>query len=131
MHDAAMEICTGLNIYPFAVCNGVIGLNLPSIAYIIDERPELTSEIMCGILLQGSNCVIDDFSIVDWEIEVDQNGEAITGPKSTTPVKSEDDLTFIHITDFHYDPAYEVGMNADCGEPACCRVAQVKINLFY
>lgn len=128
MHDAALEICTALNLYSFNVCDGVIGLNVPHLTFIIDERPELTSEIMCGILLQGSNCVIEDFTQIDWEIEVDQNGEAITGPKSSTPVRSDDDLTFIHITDFHYDPAYEVGMNAVCGEPACCRTKQV--NLF-
>lgn len=125
MFDVAVELCLLLQIYPANVCEGVIGLNVPHLLYIIDEREDLSSEVMCGILLQGSNCIIEDFSQIDWEIEVDQGGDAITGPKSSTPARSADDLTFIHLTDFHYDPAYEVGMNAVCGEPACCRTLQV------
>ena len=30
-------------------------------------------------------------------------------------------LRLLHLTDLHFDPAYTEGVNAECGEPLCCR----------
>lgn len=46
--------------------------------HIIDNRPNLTSEIMCGLVLQGSNCVITDFDSLEFSVNVDENGPEIT-----------------------------------------------------
>ena len=30
-------------------------------------------------------------------------------------------LKVLHLSDFHWDPEYLPGSNADCGDPLCCR----------
>eukprot|EP01113_Clastostelium_recurvatum_P017164 TRINITY_DN2008_c0_g1_i10.p1 TRINITY_DN2008_c0_g1~~TRINITY_DN2008_c0_g1_i10.p1 ORF type:complete len:465 (+),score=115.77 TRINITY_DN2008_c0_g1_i10:66-1397(+) len=46
-----------------------------------------------------------------------------TPPSPTTPKK-----VILHISDVHMDPLYVAGMNANCGEPLCCRASNGKGN---
>lgn len=41
-----------------------------------------------------------------------------------TAKRTSNDLVILQLTDFHYDPNYEEGAFAQCGEPVCCRADQ-------
>jgi len=45
--------------------------------HIIDNRPSLTAETMCGLILQGSQCVLNE-PATDWTINVAAGGTPIT-----------------------------------------------------
>lgn len=56
----------------------------------------------------------------DWRVmfpEGKKTGNHITEP----PPENVPRLKVLQISDTHFDPYYEVGTNADCGEPLCCR----------
>lgn len=113
-----------INIY-VCVCVCVYCVYVkPVFIYIIDNMPQLTSRTMCGMILQGSNCISND-PTMDWSINVAGGGPPITQSKSVIPNRSPDDLVIIHISDNHGDPNYREYHNTDCGEPTCCRLNQV------
>lgn len=127
MFDLTMDICVSLHIQPQDVCEGLLKRNLPILLYIFDNQAKLTEYTICGVILQGSNCAIDDESF-NWKIEIDTNGKEITGSKSEIPSGGPTDLTIVQITDVHFDPLYQTGALAECEEPLCCRRTDVKIS---
>lgn len=89
----------------------------------MDSRREITADIVCGVVLQDRYCVFDS-DMMEFTIDVDQSVTGEIEPKDNTPSRDPDDLVILQLTDIHYDPNYREGANADCGEPACCRVLQ-------
>lgn len=122
--NSAIQICRQATPFPQHVCSGVINLNIDIMLYIIDHRRELKADTVCAIIFQG-DCKVKD-NRFEWSIDIDYTNQTpITGSKSVIPPSaSANDLTIVHISDTHYDPHYREGMNAECGEPACCRLKQ-------
>lgn len=60
----------------------------------------------------------------DIRVKIDGNGPPIQGHKSEIPSSAEE-LTILHITDTHHDPKYQIGSDANCNYPTCCRVENV------
>lgn len=89
--------------------------------YIIDARPTLSANDMCGLILQGE-CNENPSTVFQFNVDVNA-GPAITAPKSVTVPRNANELRIIHITDIHYDPNYMVGGIAGCPNPICCRRA--------
>lgn len=92
------------------------------ILFVVDSRPQLTAKIICGMILQASNCAVADPNS-DYEIEVDYPDSGIVAPPKPQAGNSTEKQTYrvLHLTDFHYDPKYKAGSNAQCEEPTCCR----------
>lgn len=121
----AMEICVTLNLQSQRACQGLIDRNVEEFVYIINQRPNLTVEQACGLIFQNLNCVTEsDMAGFDFSVNVDGNKPALTGSKDTSVPPSGNDLTIAHITDPHYDPAYQAGSYAACEETNCCRYDQ-------
>ncbi|XP_053699315.1 sphingomyelin phosphodiesterase-like [Sabethes cyaneus] len=117
----AYELCTSLQIQESDVCFGVIDINIDIFLHIFDERPNLGADSVCGVIFQSSSCVINDPEFLDWSVNVDSGGEPVSQSKHFPNSRGENDIKIVHLTDSHYDPKYEVGYNANCNKPTCCR----------
>lgn len=121
--ESVLELCVMLSISTPRVCQGAIDTNVREIAYIVLERPNLTTEQLCGIIFQ-STCPTDDIADFEWTVNVDANKPALSGSKDTSIAPSASDIIVAHITDPHYDPSYMVNSWAACNEYNCCRYDQ-------
>ncbi|XP_062542349.1 sphingomyelin phosphodiesterase-like [Armigeres subalbatus] len=119
----AASTCDTLGILLPENCVKVIDKNIDIFLYIIDNRPSLTAQTICGVIFQSGACVLEDREFLDWTIDVAAGGTPITSSKAGAN-RGANDLKIIHLTDLHYDPHYRTGYNAVCGEPCCCRVGQ-------
>ncbi|KAL9695184.1 hypothetical protein quinque_014469 [Culex quinquefasciatus] len=119
----AASTCDSLAILLPENCVKVIDKNIDIFLYIIDNRPSLTAQTICGVIFQSGACVLQDPEFLNWSINVAPGGTPITSSK-TGPNRGPNDIKIIHLTDLHYDPHYRTGYNAVCGEPCCCREEQ-------
>lgn len=83
MTEMVLELCVTLQLQSERVCRGLIELNIGTFMYIINARPNLQPDQMCGIIFQNLNCAIEDASIFEYSINVDQNKPALQGSKDT------------------------------------------------
>lgn len=102
------------------VCRGAVDLNVEAMVFIIDSRPTLTAQNICGFILQPECGVLDP--VFDFSVGVSAHAP-ITAPKSNPTPRSPDDLKIIHVTDLHYDEHYLEGGLGNCADPVCCRRA--------
>ncbi|XP_077294992.1 sphingomyelin phosphodiesterase 1-like [Arctopsyche grandis] len=121
--DVMSDFCTLLQIQPGHVCRGLVELNAPIFIYILGHQPLFTPEAFCGVVFQTNDknsCPFFD-PRYDWSVDIPSKGKInnkIPSGKADTTFK------LAHITDIHYDPAYEANGLAECDEPTCCRVGQ-------
>ncbi|XP_049773535.1 sphingomyelin phosphodiesterase-like isoform X2 [Schistocerca cancellata] len=116
-----VDACVTLNIETEEVCSGVIGSNVDTVVYIIDNTPTLTGHQICSVLLQDLDCAETE-PPYEWTVDIDLGEKPQYVPPSD-PAEGEV-LTVLHITDAHYDPMYSPGGMAACDEPTCCRSDQ-------
>ncbi|XP_076651995.1 sphingomyelin phosphodiesterase 1 [Halictus rubicundus] len=117
------KLCVLLNVQKERVCKGVIELNIPTVLYIVDTKPNLTADTICGVIFESKSCPLANPEF-EWSIVID-NSSAIEIAEN----EAEEPLKILQLTDFHYDPAYEPRGNAQCGEPLCCRKGQNNTNV--
>ncbi|XP_071578444.1 sphingomyelin phosphodiesterase 1 [Temnothorax nylanderi] len=117
-----IRLCILLDLADEPVCVGVVTINLPTIVYIIDSKPNLTSSTICGVVLESKSCPLNN-SEFNWTVSIDNSP-----PISIDPEESNETLNIVQITDLHYDPNYEPYGNSQCMEPTCCRKGQNKTN---
>ncbi|XP_071056721.1 sphingomyelin phosphodiesterase-like isoform X3 [Onthophagus taurus] len=112
--DLAITLCIDLNIEPEPVCRGAVNLNAGIIMYIIENRPELRANRICGIVAQSFGC---GGSVGEWSIDIAPGSQDFVKGVVTdsTPLK------VLQVTDFHYDPMYTPGSLAACAAPLCCQ----------
>lgn len=91
------------------------------ILYIVDNKPELDNEDICGLVLQEAKCeeLVIEFE-TDIEIRELQFKEEV--PPQNNLTDSSEDLHIVHLTDIHVDFQYMHKGKADCPEPSCCRI---------
>ncbi|XP_049773538.1 sphingomyelin phosphodiesterase-like isoform X5 [Schistocerca cancellata] len=116
-----VDACVTLNIETEEVCSGVIGSNVDTVVYIVDNKPTLTAKQICSVLLQDLDCAETDPSY-EWTVDIDLGEKPQYVPPSD-PVEGEV-FTVLHISDTHHDPMYLPGGTAVCDEPVCCRSDQ-------
>lgn len=119
----AKEFCNALGIFPSRVCDGVIEINADIIVHIMDNRLDFDESHFCAFVFQSMNCDAD-MSGFEWSINVNPNQPPLTGDKDTSVPRGPNDIKIVQISDPHYDPNYEAGTSAVCGEPVCCRSDQ-------
>lgn len=118
----ALEMCVDFEIQSEEVCHGVIELNAPSVFFIIDNRPNLTANTVCRMLLNDGDCVntFDDNNL-EFSVEIDSGTSSRTTRARGKARQKVEDLTVVHFSDIHVDLKYVVGAFTDCDEFACCR----------
>ncbi|XP_068081271.1 sphingomyelin phosphodiesterase [Anabrus simplex] len=113
-----------LHIYTEEVCSGIIDLNLKTILYIMDNQPNVTPEKLCAVVFQSIQCfqgaVYDD----DWSVNITLGLKPRIKSARTEPSTESEILTIIHLSDIHYDPAYDVNGTVACQQPVCCRYSR-------
>ncbi|KAF2893413.1 hypothetical protein ILUMI_12757, partial [Ignelater luminosus] len=110
-------MCVSMNIVPQPVCHGAITIHAESLIYMVDNKEDLTSQRMCSILLQELNC--KDRNRQDWTIDIPPPTSKSVAIKQKQSESKP--LKVLQLTDFHYDPGYEVGSDAKCDSPLCCQ----------
>ncbi|KAJ3657707.1 hypothetical protein Zmor_009492 [Zophobas morio] len=116
--EEAEYLCIHLGIESRRVCLGVIELNIDAFIYILDNYPDLTSNRICGSVLQTLGCPKGD--AYEWSINL-PSGNSPDRPK---PNDTTDSFKILQLSDIHYDPNYTPNGNAECGEPICCQEDQ-------
>ncbi|XP_055686656.1 sphingomyelin phosphodiesterase-like [Lutzomyia longipalpis] len=119
----AKEFCAALQIFPPRVCDGAVELNADIVVHIIDNRPQIDESHLCAFVFQNLNCPAD-MSGFEWSINIDPNKPPLTGDKDQSVPNSPNDIKIVQVSDPHYDPNYQEGTSAVCGEPVCCRSDQ-------
>ena len=113
-----LELCDRFNIQTPEVCSGLVDLNWPIVHYIImNSDADVLS--LCSTL-PISFCAVYENNY-NWTIAADNSKGPLTSPKAEKPLKTDKDLTIVHLTDIHFDPEYQPGSLAECDEPMCCR----------
>jgi hypothetical protein len=120
LQQDSVGLCMQLTTYGIVVCEGVVRLNAEIIFHILEQRPTLTANQMCSVVLQ-SECGDPD-PIFQFSVNVSP-GPAITQSKSRSIPRSPNELKILHFSDPHYDPHYTINSFANCPEPVCCRRA--------
>jgi hypothetical protein len=118
--EMAIDVCSVFEFESEAICDGVINLYAPTVIYIIDNRPDLSADTVCKVLLNDGDCGnphnddILEFTVTIDEEETPQAFHAVDDDE-------EQQLSIIHLTDIHLDLKYKEGTQADCDNFACCR----------
>jgi sphingomyelin phosphodiesterase len=122
LKNLALELCVDFEIQSEEVCHGFIELNSPSIAFIIDNRADLTSDSICKLLLNDGDCInpFNDDKL-DFSVDIQPRENFNKTLKVSMKTSSDNEIIIVHLTDVHVDFKYLKGASADCGEPACCR----------
>lgn len=122
LKNLALELCVDFEIQSEEVCHGIIELNAPSIFYIVDNRPNLSADTVCKLLLNDGDCM-NPYTDDNLDFVVDIDNQLSSDIKKTSGQQKEvsEDLTIVHISDIHVDFKYTKGAFADCDELACCR----------
>ncbi|KAK2580874.1 hypothetical protein KPH14_005946 [Odynerus spinipes] len=117
------KLCVLLNFQTERVCTNVVKLNAPIVFHIINSKPNLTANTICGVVLESKSCPLNDKEY-EWTIPIDD----IPIKEIAMKKESNETLKIVQLTDIHYDPKYEAYGNPDCGEPTCCRKGQNSTN---
>lgn len=119
--NEATYLCVQFKLSTSRVCEGYINLNTDIVLFIIDRRPNLTPDTICGLFLQDQFCKYTKTKDLDWTIDIKGAIQDVPLKKCTGDKKR----TCVHITDPHLDMNYRAGAESECNEPTCCRFDQV------
>lgn len=122
LRNLAIELCTDLEIQSEEVCTGIIDLNVPIITHIIDNRKELTSDVICSVIMSDKDCVSSsNENKLNFEVQISNSSNVLVeSKKAHQSLKKSVPLNIVHITDIHVDYKYVKKAFADCEEPLCC-----------
>ncbi|KAN0022112.1 hypothetical protein ACTFIU_004280 [Dictyostelium citrinum] len=110
----AIDLCTYLHIEKAEVCNGLIPL-FTNMTYNVLSYPTVTGEYVCGFVGFCPYVPRNSSNIINFPKPKPPHVAPVAPPTNSPTMK------ILHISDIHVDPVYQTGMNADCGEPLCCR----------
>jgi len=113
----ANNMCSTFRMVSPRMCKGLVESFASEIYYVV-RSVEQSPEEMCGFMF-GEACNNPYNPQHEWEVHL---------PPVIKPTIQEDDysqessmLRVLHLSDTHWDPFYQEGSNANCGEPLCCR----------
>jgi len=113
--DATM-MCSTFRMVSIRMCEGLVSNFGPEVYYVMkhtDQNPEQ----ICGFMF-GEACNNQPSQRHEWDILL----PPINKPQPDS-FQHSNEKTFkvLQLSDTHFDPFYEEGTNANCGEPLCCR----------
>ncbi|XP_071532616.1 sphingomyelin phosphodiesterase-like isoform X2 [Panulirus ornatus] len=111
--------CVNLHLANRNFCEHLLNEIEPQLLWIMTNR-ELTGKDMCGMIFVGLGCHTNNPDRV-WEVTLPD----VPKPPVTDPVLPQPGspvMKVLHLADTHFDPYYQPGSNAQCGEKYfCCR----------
>lgn len=115
------EICRFLKLEDDQVCEGHVNSAKDAIAYILRNSSDVTPNNICSVAFQVEYCNEDDHLADAFPVIVDTLAAPVASKRATPVSPNDGQLTVLHLSDFHYDPLYATGSNAECKEGICCR----------
>ena len=114
LYDLLGELC-GEKLKP--VCQGAIREMGPVVVTATIDK-YLSADFLCGVMGKCTyNTTADDLQA--WAKNV-----LASKPSQQLPAANQaGGVTFMHVTDVHFDLDYQPGAATDCGLPLCCRAA--------
>jgi hypothetical protein len=73
---AAIKLCKELEAQPDEVCEGIVPINMESLTFIVDSRPELDGNAICSLIFQDTCGGLP--KEMNFVIDIDPNFENIT-----------------------------------------------------
>ncbi|KAK9721171.1 hypothetical protein K7432_003643 [Basidiobolus ranarum] len=110
---SVIESCILFKVQSAHICREVVGQFGPW-ALTVAANTIFDGEILCG---QLKFCPA--FQRPSLELPLPPRNRAPSSPEIIDPEGER--LFVLHLSDWHYDPEYTEGFEADCGEPLCCR----------
>ncbi|EFA80626.1 saposin B domain-containing protein [Heterostelium album PN500] len=112
----AIDFCTLFHIEKKNVCEGIIPLFRNETFEIVANKT-YSPVYICGFV------GICPFNPANYSGTIVFPTPKPPHVPPVPPAKGGPTKTILHLSDFHIDQFYQEGMNADCGQPVCCRAA--------
>ncbi|CAG8479313.1 12428_t:CDS:10 [Funneliformis caledonium] len=112
-------ICKLFNLQPHRVCEELLPKFGPW-AMIVLAKSVFSAENLCS---KARLCPKPDFDKPE-VIDLPPPRQPVDSSTTTTTNESSADdekMWVVHLSDWHFDPEYSEGYEAQCGEPVCCR----------
>uniref|UniRef100_A0A0C9R6Z6 Sphingomyelin phosphodiesterase n=1 Tax=Fopius arisanus TaxID=64838 RepID=A0A0C9R6Z6_9HYME len=100
------------------VCNGLVEEFVPSLYYIL-KTTKMGAKETCSFIMSNECEYVPD-SEYEWNVRFPRIPKPAV-VDLTTPKTGVKRLKVLQLSDIHYDPYYQEGANANCGNPLCCR----------
>ncbi|XP_015127559.1 sphingomyelin phosphodiesterase isoform X2 [Diachasma alloeum] len=116
MKDSIYDGCKAR--LPVEVCQGIVEEFVPQVYYIL-KNTKMGADSTCSFVMSGECEYVPD-SLLEWQVTF----PPIPKPPVTVPSPPRvgaKRLKVLQLSDIHYDPYYQEGSNAKCGNPLCCR----------
>ncbi|KAF8382030.1 asm-3 [Pristionchus pacificus] len=111
------SICETLQIEDHFVCSGIASAFAEEAVWVIGEIL-IEPEELCGLLIDGCGNFVNPLT-QQWNLSIAPNKPSKAAAKPID--KTKPTLKVLHLSDLHIDRKYTVGLEAQCGEPQCCR----------
>ncbi|CAJ0928189.1 unnamed protein product, partial [Mesorhabditis belari] len=115
--DLVIAVCEAFDIEDNFICNHLLKDFEDVVVYVLSEILVEPNQI-CGLLLKDCGHFIDPFA-GNWSVPLPGVQPPYKPPADIPTGKPV--LNVLHLTDVHVDMYYQVGSEAKCGEPLCCR----------
>uniref|UniRef100_A0AC34QIM1 Sphingomyelin phosphodiesterase n=2 Tax=Panagrolaimus sp. JU765 TaxID=591449 RepID=A0AC34QIM1_9BILA len=115
--DFANYVCAALHIEDHFVCKGMTSNFKETFIYVLKTLIVEPKEI-CGLLVQDCDGGFNPYNAT-WFLPT----PGVKPPhKDPPPIpQGKPTLRVLHLSDLHVDNDYQIGAEAKCGEPLCCR----------
>ncbi|RUP52332.1 Metallo-dependent phosphatase-like protein [Jimgerdemannia flammicorona] len=117
-------LCKLFRINSPNVCEHIVPIFGPW-AFTVLSHTFFEVDHICGLV---GSCPKQNSNFDEWEVtlpakhtEPDPDGNQVETQQSDGE-DEEDAMYVMHLSDWHHDPEYREGYEADCDEPLCCRV---------
>ncbi|KAG4074682.1 hypothetical protein HA402_004553 [Bradysia odoriphaga] len=119
VEQVLFSLCDLLTELSDTVCRGYANIFTPSVTYILKERKGdlWSTDEICGTLYQQYQCGAFDYS---YKFNI-QAGDPVLQDSKKSAISTVENITIVHLTDFHYDSLYSEGSSSICTDEICCR----------
>ncbi|KZT56588.1 sphingomyelin phosphodiesterase, partial [Calocera cornea HHB12733] len=115
LKDAAKAACEASGLEDKDVCDGLVDQQMPTIATVLRNitGTGYAAQLFCANIV--GVCAYP--ALENTTVTFPPFAPSFPPPPST----EEAYLTVVHLSDWHYDPLYKAGTEAQCTKPLCCR----------
>ena len=111
----ARQICIRFNLQTEQVCQSAVGSYTPWLLQVIRSE-RFDPSRFCGMT---GRCLTDSY--MDWTPAFPKPKPDTAKGKRRNVSANGEKKYILHLSDWHFDPLYMVGYEAECADPLCCR----------
>lgn len=111
--DLAKQLCRRFELFSDYICDGAVNIFTNVVLEIVAHS------ILEPLEVCGEQGICPYETTPTWNVTFPKPKPVLRNPPLFLPDAPRKYI--LHITDVHYDPAYTLGLEAQCGDPLCCR----------